>query len=786
MIHRRDECTPGNIAHMGMVILQNKFIDILPTELDCKTLKFSTKKMQFSKLNIFKKISVLFVYVNKTPGNSETREIGETLKKENATVILGDFNINIDEEEGKKKVKDLCRILEMQQVNKESTRNKSTLDLIFRKDMKELDFMPFVFQNMYSDHSAVGFRYCEDGVISKEYKEFQIRKQDKEFLKKTTIDGMAEEEMYGISEQESDGMAKQEKTTSKAKRSTTKKMKAPNSSYGGSEADVEIMSCPIDIVRLSNLRKILTGEWVDSNVINCYFYLISEQFSHVFTTSTWFNEQLKSTAFQTIDRQFKNKQLFEYHLWMVPINCKNRHWFLLIIDTSCLVENKVEMKVYDSLGESQTWKKVLEERNIKMYIHWKFQQTFQVEESGLEIEVYDMHHQIPQQFNGIDCGIFTIMYAKYLAAGHEITFNQQDMGRFRRKIYDEISTKKLEDIIWDDEEDFEVPENVSDYEKEDEEEMKLPGNLNEKEGLGRVGKPTQENIHSNQNLKICKFVNPGGTNQCFSNAVANVILNLQGIQEMFRVDLPRMNKNPIFKELKRLSNLPDKETTSTKNLRRMVQEQCLKNQQNARNFDNNAQFDAAEFFGSLLEHMLHDQSEIDLFGQIQETIFCRSDSCNAADTVPPNEVNIVVLPLSGPTLLMCLNDYLTVHEIERNCPNCGYPAASQVTSFNVDPEIIIFQLSRFRYSAEHTATIKIHDEIDVPTRINLPSGAMYQIVGTINHYGPSANSGHYTAAIYNNKKNKFYLCNDETITEIGTLDVDDLPRKVYLIIYQRQ
>ena len=103
VIHRRDECTPGNIAHMGMVILQNKFIDILPTEMDCKTLKFSTKKMQFSKLNIFKKISVLFVYVNKTPGNSETREIGETLKKENATVILGDFNINIDEEEGKKK-----------------------------------------------------------------------------------------------------------------------------------------------------------------------------------------------------------------------------------------------------------------------------------------------------------------------------------------------------------------------------------------------------------------------------------------------------------------------------------------------------------------------------------------------------------------------------------------------------------------------------------------------------------------------------------------------------------
>ena len=142
-----------------MVILQNKCTDIPSTEMDCKTLKFATKKMQFSKLNIFKKISVLFVYVNKTPGNSETLEIGETLKKEKATVILGDFNLNTDEEEGKKKVKDLCRILDMDQVNNERTTKQSTLDLIFKKkDMREIDFMSFVFQNLYSDHSCIGFR----------------------------------------------------------------------------------------------------------------------------------------------------------------------------------------------------------------------------------------------------------------------------------------------------------------------------------------------------------------------------------------------------------------------------------------------------------------------------------------------------------------------------------------------------------------------------------------------------------------------------------------------------
>ena len=63
---------------------------------------------------------------------------------------------------------------------------------------------------------------------------------------------------------------------------------------------------------------------------------------------------------------------------------------------------------------------------------------------------------------------------------------------------------------------------------------------------------------------------------------------------------------------------------------------------------------------------------------------------------------------------------------------------------------------------------------------------MYQIIGTVNHYGPSANAGHYTAVIYNKEKDMFYLCDDETTYEIGSLDVDGLPRKVYLIIYQRQ
>ena len=801
VLWREDICTSGNVAHMGMVILQNKWISVPKTRITYGTINLTSKKLQYSKLNILNEISVIFVYVNKTPGLLETQEIGKILKNEKATAILGDFNINPDKEDGYRKINELSNIMQMQQVNRESTRNNSTLDLIFRKEMKKLDFMPFIFQNLYSDHCTVGFRYCKDGIISNEYKEFQIRKQNKQFLEKSTIDEMAEEEIP---------TTKTEKSTKQEKKNVT------NTSLEQNEGDIIVMQCPRDVARLSNMKKLLIGEWVDSNVINCYLYLISRDFSHVFTMDTFFNEQLNSRSFQIIDRQFKNINLFQYGLWMIPVNCNNSHWFLLTIDIRYMDEKKIEIKIYDSLGESETWKKVLAERRLKKFIHWKFQQVFQMKESLLEISMHDMHHQIPQQDNGIDCGVFAIMYAKYLAAGQSFTFQQEDMGKYRKNIYNEIKTAKLEDIIWDDEDELELPEDFIHNEKETKSEQYIhkknkhdftpPLNLGEKKKYKskkinfdekksfnkdeykrrRMFEPNSFNAN-NESLKIFKFVNPGGTNLCFSNAVTTILLNIQGMQDMFKEDIPILNQNEIFKVLKRLSQMPNNSTCSTKNLRKIVQEYCLRNHQNTRRFDNNQQFDAAEYCSSLLEHLLKEHLYIvnNIFGKNQETIFCMNADCNAADQVPSNEVNIVVLPLVGQTLLMCLNEYLTEHEIERNCPHCGSNSASQVTAFTQDPETIIFQLSRFKYSIEHSTTIKVHDEISIPTMINLPTGALYQIIGTINHYGRSADSGHYTAAIYNKGKNSYIICDDETTYEIDSID-ESLSINVYLIIYQRQ
>ena len=214
---------------------------------------------------------------------------------------------------------------------------------------------------------------------------------------------------------------------------------------------------------------------------------------------------------------------------------------------------------------------------------------------------------------------------------------------------------------------------------------------------------------------------------------------------------------------------------------------CIMYQQHTRRFDNNQQFDAAEFLSSLVEHLFKNNENImtSLFGKVQSTIFCTNANCNRADQIPSNEVNIVVLQLNGPSLELCLEEYFEPEDIERNCPHCENNMASQATAFSEDPQTIIFQLSRFRYSSKLGRTIKRHDEISIPLNINLPNGPEYKLVGTINHYGESADSGHYTCMLYHSNSGKFVLCDDNQITyNIKSID-EKISHNVYLIVYEQ-
>ena len=56
----------------------------------------------------------------------------------------------------------------------------------------------------------------------------------------------------------------------KEKKKRRKNVNDSSSQNCENESDRIIMPCPVDVVRLSNITKLLMGEWVDSQTIDCY------------------------------------------------------------------------------------------------------------------------------------------------------------------------------------------------------------------------------------------------------------------------------------------------------------------------------------------------------------------------------------------------------------------------------------------------------------------------------------------------------------------------------------
>ena len=831
--------------------------------------------MQMYKLTIIQstyEMSVIFVYINKTPTMSEVKEIGNVLKDENANFILGDFNIDRNKEDGIQKINELSKLLKMRQVNHESTRNSAVLDLIFIENKgKETDVMEFKFENHYSDHSTIGFRYCQNGILDESFKETKITKQDKDFLKKTTIDEgkeMAEDKFCNLIPRKISEDENVTKNGSRKKQVRKQKHIAHNLNIQNEEYDPIVFKCRVDEVRLSSIRKLLHDEWIDSAVINCYLYMVASEFPQVLAIDTQFNDSFRNKTFRLMDRQFgRETNIFDYSMWIIPINCNNLHWFLMTVDCSQINEKKIHMNIFDSLGENKMWTKVIEEKKFKSFIQWKYNKTYQTIESVLSFTIVDYYDIIPQQSadNGVDCGIFTIMYAKYSAARETFTFSQGDMQRFRKMISEEIMKGELLQIERHNEPDPEILENVLNWnlknvKAQSEDNFKTPlrpkdtGSQKRKQNLtknkltrkyvsrnidldestpstkrqkimptagtstdigrsvnleeqpkrgsrkdiiiededGQINKNIRiETVRQQRNadvgsLKVLKFVNPAGKNLCFSNTIMSLLMNIKGIRNIINGSTQLLYENPILQALRRVYQKPNFTVTSTQNLRRVVDEECLRSNQ-MRIFNNNAQCDAVEFLNSLLEHLLTDDPHVsrNLFGQTMETIYCKNKNCNAADNRPSSDVVILTVRLVSPTLSMCLDRYLGLDEIERNCPYCGCKQATQATNFSQDPEILLIQLKRFDNQGN-----KISRDVSVPSELNLPSGTLYNIIGSCNHSGQTAHSGHYVATLYDKNSKRFFLINDEQHTEVPGMSPSCHPSAlsstIYCIVYEKQ
>ncbi|XP_035755917.1 sentrin-specific protease 2 [Egretta garzetta] len=209
--------------------------------------------------------------------------------------------------------------------------------------------------------------------------------------------------------------------------------------FGEGEPD-EIMSSAFklkvtreDIQTLQNLR------WLNDEVINFYMSLLMERnkkegYPAVHAFSTFFYPKLISGGYRAVRRWTRSVDLFKQDLILVPIHLRV-HWALAVIDV-----RKKTIKYFDSMG--QKGQKICE--TLFRYLQEESQEKRNVELAISEWTLHSMEpHEIPQQTNGSDCGVFMCKYADHISRDKPLTFTQNDMPYFRKKMVWEIIHQQL-------------------------------------------------------------------------------------------------------------------------------------------------------------------------------------------------------------------------------------------------------------------------------------------------------------------------------------------------------
>lgn len=227
----------------------------------------------------------------------------------------------------------------------------------------------------------------------------------------------------------------------------TKEMSAEVSSALAQRDPNLVLSAAFKLrITQKDLATLQEGGWLNDEVMNFYLSLVMERSFRtgglkVYSFSTFFFPKLQGVGVgQTgghaaVKRWTKAVDLFLCDLIMVPLHL-GVHWALAVID----LKSKT-VKTYDSMGQRHD--------DICNLLLVYIQEEHRVKK-GRELDISKWtlcslrSHEIPQQKNGSDCGVFACKYADYIAKDRSLTFKQCHMPLFRKLMIWEILNQKLQ------------------------------------------------------------------------------------------------------------------------------------------------------------------------------------------------------------------------------------------------------------------------------------------------------------------------------------------------------
>ncbi|ELU10988.1 hypothetical protein CAPTEDRAFT_224463 [Capitella teleta] len=177
--------------------------------------------------------------------------------------------------------------------------------------------------------------------------------------------------------------------------------------------------------------------WLNDEVINFYMNLLMDRGQmegrpKVHAFNTFFYPKIMSSGHNGVRRWTRQVDLFAMDFVLIPVHL-GMHWCLAVIDFGAK-----EIRYYDSMGG---------QNNACLNAVRDYLLAESMDKKKKKYDMTDWKQinmkEIPQQMNGSDCGMFACKFAEYITRKAPISFTQENMPYFRKRMVWEIVNKKL-------------------------------------------------------------------------------------------------------------------------------------------------------------------------------------------------------------------------------------------------------------------------------------------------------------------------------------------------------
>ena len=130
--------------------------------------------------------------------------------------------------------------------------------------------------------------------------------------------------------------------------------------------------------------------------------------------------------YANIRRWTRKVDVFQQDKIFFPINISNMHWTLIVVFMSAK-----EIHYYDSMSGNG-------EKYLQGLKKWLEDESLDKKKVAYDTSDWTLHQQekhIPQQTNGVDCGMFSLICSDFLSDDLiTLNYHQRDMLAFREKV----------------------------------------------------------------------------------------------------------------------------------------------------------------------------------------------------------------------------------------------------------------------------------------------------------------------------------------------------------------